>query len=100
MAQITKKEIMARMEQLDKGECLRFILSPTFGGRTVVVEHNPQYPERGQKKYLMRWGKDEAQAMRDKPLLAADKAKKVAEWVAERSPQWLEEPVPPQQRAA
>jgi hypothetical protein len=96
----SKKEIIARMEQLDKGGRLRFMLSPTFGGRIVVVEHNSQHPDKGQKKYLMRWGKDEAQAMRDKPLIATDKAKKVAEWVADRSPQWLEDTVPPHEKAA
>lgn len=100
MGQIKKKEIIAKMEQLERGERLRFVLSPTFGGRIVVVEHNPRYPEKGQKKYLMHWGKDEEQAMRDKPLLTADKAKKVAEWVADRSPQLLEEPVPPHEKAA
>jgi len=100
MAQISKKEIIARMEQLDKGGRLRFILSPTFGGRIVVVEHNPRHPEKGQKKYFMHWGKDEAQAMREKPLITTDKAKKVAEWVADRAPQWLEDTVPPHEKAA
>ena len=100
MGQIKKKEIGARMEQLNRGGRLRFILSPTFGGRIVVVEHNPRYPEKGQKKYFMHWGKDEEQAMREKPLITTDKAKKVAEWVADRSPQWLEETVPSQEKAA
>ena len=100
MAQPKKKEIIARMEQLEKGGRLLFVLSPTFGGRIIIVEHNPEYPGKKQKKYLLRTGKDVDHAMREKPLMAEDKAKKIAEWVADRSPQWLEETVPPHEKAA
>lgn len=95
-----KKEIIARMEQLEKGGRLLFVLSPTFGGRIVCVEYNPDHPGKKQKKYLLRTGKDVDRAMREKPLMAEDKAKKIAEWVADRSPQWLEETVPSQEKAA
>ena len=99
MNQITKKEIMARMEQLESGERLLFLLNPTFGSQVVVVEHNPQYPEKKQKKFLMRLGKNQETALIVKPLIATDKAKKVADWVASRAPQWLEE-TPPREKAA
>jgi hypothetical protein len=99
MQPIKKKEIIAKMEQLEKGQRLGFILSATFGSRTVVVEHNPEHPGKKQKKYLLRIGQDAEYALRENPLMADDKPKKIAEWIAERAPQWLQQ-TPPRQHAA
>jgi hypothetical protein len=100
MEPITKKEIAQKLENLKPGECLRFRLSATFGDRFIILEQNPHYPQKGQKKYLLLNGKDEANARNQPPFYASDKAKKLAEWVAERTPRWITETEPPLQKAA
>jgi len=100
MAQITKKEIMDRLEALKPGESLRFRLTETFGERFVILQLNPLYPQKGQKKYVLLNGKDEANARSQPPFYASDKAKKLAEWVADRADRWVTETEPPLQRAA
>jgi len=89
---VSKKIITDALENLKPGECLKFKLSPTFGGRTVILEVNPAFPQKGQKKFLLRWADDEAQARAATPFMTSDKAKKLAEWVADRSPEWLDQP--------
>jgi hypothetical protein len=100
MGPITKKEITQKLENLKTGECLRFRLSATFGDRFIILEQNSLYPQKGRKKYVLLNGKDEANARRQPVFYASDKAKKVAEWVAERSPRWITETEPPLQNAA
>ena len=89
---VGKKVITEGMENLKPGECLKFKLSPTFGGRTVILEINPAYPQKGEKKFVLRWADNEAQAKAAAPFMTSDKAKKLAEWVADRSPEWLDQP--------
>jgi hypothetical protein len=100
MVPTSKKEIMERMEDLKPGECLRFRLSETFGERFIILELNPLYPQKGQKKYVLLNGKDEANARSQAPFYASDKAKKLAEWVADRAATYITETEPPLQRAA
>lgn len=100
MGPITKQEIMQKLENLKPGECLRFRLSATFGDRFIILEQNSLYQQKGQKKYVILNGKDEANARRQPAFYASHKAKKVAEWVAERSPRWVTETEPPLQNAA
>jgi hypothetical protein len=100
MGLITKKEITQRLENLKPGECLKFRLSATFGDRFLILEQNPLYPQKGQKKYVLLNGKDEASARSQPIFYASDKAKKLAEWVADRSPRWITETEPPLQKAA
>lgn len=89
---VSKKVIIDELENLKPGECLKFKLSPTFGGRTVILEINPAYPQKGEKKFFLRWADSEAQAKAAAPFIISDKAKKLAEWVADRSPEWLDHP--------
>jgi hypothetical protein len=70
-------------------------MSPTFGSDIVILELNPAWPQKGEKKFLLWLGKDESLARRDKPFIQSDKAKKVAGWASERWAQWL-----PQETAA
>jgi len=100
MGPITKKEITQELENLKQGQCLRFRLSPTFGERFVILEQNPLYPQKGQKKYVLLNGKDEANARSQPPFYASDKAKKLAAWVVDRAPQWIPEAEPPLKKAA
>jgi hypothetical protein len=88
MATVTKKEIIQKMEELKDGSRLSLRLSPTFGAGAVIIELNPSHAEKGQKKYLMWWGNDEVQARAKDPFMSSDKAKTIASWVADRSPQW------------
>ena len=76
------------MEELKDGVRLRFQLSPTFGAGAVIIELNPAHNEKGQKRYLMWWGEDEAKARAKSPFMSSDKAKSIASWVADRAPQW------------
>lgn len=89
---VSKQIIMDAMECLKPGECLKLKLSPTFGGRTVILETNPAHPQKGEKKFLLRWADSEAQARAAAPFMDSDKAKKLAAWVAERAPEWLDQP--------
>jgi len=100
MPQITRKEITERLEALKPGESLRFRLTETFGARFVILQLNPLYPQKGQKKFVLLNGKDEANARSQAPFYASDKAKKLAEWVADRAAGWITETEPPLQRAA
>jgi hypothetical protein len=85
-----RKEIMKRMEKLQKGECLMFQLSPTYGGQIVILELNPSFPDNGEKKYLIRLGKTEERALEGDAFHSSDRAKQMAVWVAERSARWLD----------
>lgn len=96
---VSKKVILDGMENLKPGECLKFKLSPTFGGRTVILEINPAFPQKGKKKFVLRWADNEALARAAAPFISSDKAKKLAERVADRSPEWLDQP-PTFQKAA
>ena len=88
MADVSKKEIIQKMEELKDGARLSLRLSQTFGGGAVIIELNPSHKESGQKKYLMWWGDDEVKARAKNPFMASDKPKSIASWVADRSPQW------------
>jgi hypothetical protein len=89
MGTVSKKEIIQKMEELNNGVRLRFRLSPTFGAVTVIIELNPAHKEKGQKKYLMWWGRNEEQARASSPFMSSDKAKGMASWVAERAAEWV-----------
>ncbi len=100
MESITKKEITQKLGNLKLGECLQFRLSATFGDRFIILEQNPLYPQKGQKKYILLNGKDEANARSQTPFYLSDKAKKPAEWVEDRAPRWITGTEPPFQKAA
>ena len=85
----TKKELIQKMEKMTNGLKLVLKLGETFGAGTVIIELNPTYPQKGQKKYLMRWAKTETEARSADPLLTSDKAKSIAGWAADRSAEWL-----------
>jgi hypothetical protein len=89
MATVSKKEILEKMEELKNGSALGLRLGQVFGGGYVFIELNPAYPQKGQKKYLMRWGKEEAQTRAQAPFMVTDKAKSIAGWISDRAPQWI-----------
>ena len=89
MAAVSKEEIIQKMEELNNGVSLRLRLSPTFGAGAVIIELNPAYKEKGQKRYLMWWGSNEDQARARNPFMASDKAKSLASWVGDRGAQWV-----------
>jgi hypothetical protein len=86
MPDVSKEEIVRRMETLNKGARLSLQLSATFGGGAVIIELNPSHGEKGQKKYLMWWGPDEVRAKAKSPFMSSDKAKSLASWVGDRAP--------------
>ena len=94
MKPVSRDEIVKRLESIKPGEKLRLRTTPTFGEMTVILELNPAWPKKGEKKYLLWVGKSEAAAHKDRPFNQSDKAKKLAGWVAERWPQWLPEETP------
>ena len=83
---VEKKALISQMEALPAGKLLVFQLSPTFGGNFVIIENNPNE----KKRYVMRWGKNLDATKVSDPFITADKAKKIAEWVAERNPSPVE----------
>jgi hypothetical protein len=87
-----KKEIIQMMEQLDKGQSLSFKLPETFGGNYAVIEINPDHPQKGQKKYVLRLGKSEDAARKAAPFWLSDKAKQVAGWVSDRLGELISRP--------
>ena len=89
MATVTKNEIIHKMEELKDGMRLSLRLSPTFGAGAVIIELNPSYVEKGQKRYLMWWGNGEVQAKAKSPFMSSDKGKSIASWVADRAAQWV-----------
>jgi hypothetical protein len=89
MENVTKKEIILKMEELKNGVALGLKLGEVFGGGFVFIELNPAYPEKGQKKYLMRWGKGETETKVQPPFMVTDKAKNIAGWVSDRAARWL-----------
>ena len=92
-------EIMKRLENIQPGQKLKLRTSPTFGEFTVILELNPAWPKKGEKKYLLWVGKTEDAARKGQPFFQSDKAKKVASWPAERWCQWLPEEITPQKAA-
>jgi hypothetical protein len=89
MATVDKKEIIQKMEELKTGVTLGLRLGEVFGAGFVFIELNPACPQKGQKKYLMRWGKSEAETKSQSPFMTTDKPKNIAGWVADRAAQWL-----------
>ena len=90
---LKKKEIMEMMERLQNGKPLVFSLPPTFGGGIALIELNPEYDGKKQKKYRIRLGKDEALARVAKPFWETDKSKQLAAWVVDRLGELVSEDV-------
>jgi hypothetical protein len=99
MQPLSTVEIVKRLENIKPGEKLKLRTSKTFGEFIVILELNPAWPQKGQKKYLSWVGKTEEAARKDKPFLQSDKAKKVAAWAADRWAQWLPEDITPEKAA-
>jgi hypothetical protein len=89
MATADKKEIIQRMEQMKDGDELSLRLAKVFGAGFVLIKLNASYPGKGEKKYVMRWGKTEADTKTLSPFIASDKAKKIAGWIADRAAEWI-----------
>ena len=89
MAIAGKKEIIQKMESMTNGVTLAFRLGTVFGAGLALVELNPAYPQKKQKKYLMRWGKELEDTRKQAPLLSTDKAKSIAGWISDRSGEWV-----------
>lgn len=99
MSTVTMDELLKRLESAQPGEPLRLRTSPYFGEMTAILEINPAWPQKKQKKYLLWVGKTESIARSGKPFLQSDKAKNVVKWVAERSAQWIPEAQLPEKAA-
>jgi hypothetical protein len=99
MKPVSTQEIVKRLENIKPGEKLKLITSRTFGEYTVILELNPAWPKKGEKRYHLRVGKSESEAGAGKPFFQSDKAKKVASWPGERWCQWLTEDISPEKAA-
>ena len=91
---LTKNDLIRMMGQLTGEQKLVFKLQETFGGGAAVLELNSLYPQKKQKKFLLRTGKNVESAKNAKPLWASDKAKDLAGWVSDRAIAIIEQPVP------
>ncbi len=82
---ISTEEIIKRVEQFQDGQRLTFRFPPVFGGGIAIIGMNPQFPaKKGEKKYVLRLGKDEVLAENASPIMASDKPKPLAKWITER----------------
>ena len=99
MQQVSTDEIVKRLENIKPGEKLKLRTGKTFGEFMVILELNPAWPKKGEKKYLLWVGKTETAARMGKPFFQSDKAKKVASWPGERWAQWLPEDITPEKAA-
>ena len=81
---LSMDEITEQMEQFKEGQILKFSIPEIFGGGVAVVGLNPNYPGKGEKKYLLKVGDNEKLAEEGKPYWSSDKAGAVAKWVADR----------------
>jgi len=91
---LNKKDIIQMMEQLTGEQKLVFKLPDTYGGGAAVLELNPLYPQKKQKKFILRTGRDADVAKTAKPFWSSDKAKDLAGWVADRANEIIERPAP------
>lgn len=89
MAAVDKKEIIQKMESMTNGAKLAFRLGSVFGAGLALVELNPAFPRKGQKRYEMRWGKELDDTRKQAPLLSTDKAKSIAVWISDRAGEWV-----------
>jgi len=89
----TEKEIMQQIEAMtEPGSKIRVYLcaSPASGGPlergAAVVELNPKYPEKGQKKYALSCVSMEGMELTSKGfrMFDSDQAKPIARWIKER----------------
>ena len=78
--------IMNQIEQLGPGESLTYQVGETYGGDLAIVDLNPQYPDKGQKKYRMSTEPlvDGKPSGKRTSLLYSDNSKKIASWFIER----------------
>jgi len=89
----TKAEIQQKIEALSEpGSTVFFYLagSPSSGGPlgrgAAVVELNPNYPGKGQKRYIVYT--DDVEGMKPtnkrRRMFDSDKSKEIARWIKER----------------
>ncbi len=81
---VSTEEIIKQVEQFQNGQHLTFRFPPVFGGGIAIIGVNPQFPAKGQKKYVLRLGKDEGLSEKANPILTSDKPKPLAKWITER----------------
>jgi hypothetical protein len=80
----SREDIIGQMKAVKEGQVLKFTIPEIFGGGTAIITLNPGFPGHGQKKYLLKLGNGEQQAVGATPYWATDKAKDLAKWVADR----------------
>ena len=78
------KEIAGQIDQFKDSEKLVFKIHETFGGGFAIISANPKYPEKGQKKFLLKTGKGIPLAEQATPFWTSDKSKDLARWVTDR----------------
>jgi len=78
-----EQEIINQIEQLSPRESLSYQLKELFGGELAIVELNPKYPDKGQRKYRMSLEQlvDGKPSGKRQYLLGNDKPEKIADWL-------------------
>ena len=81
----TGKELIKQVEELSSpDQKIEYVLHKDYGGDTAVIQLNPKFGEKKQKKYLLGWKRPGADNSKLTHLMASDKAKDVANWVSDR----------------
>lgn len=81
---LSTQEIIKQMEQFQNGQSLTFTFPAVFGGGVAIIGLNPQYPAKGEKKYILKLGQDEVMAEKASPIFTSNKPKHLAKWITER----------------
>lgn len=85
--ELSQKDIIAnQIERLGLGQSLSYKLSENCGGGLAVIELNPRYPEKRQRKYILSTDKivDGEPAGKKYLLFGHDNPKVLAGWVVDR----------------
>ena len=79
----TKKHLIEQVEKLSSiDQMIEYQLHKDFSGAITVIQLNPLFGEKKQKKYLLGWKKRPDATLSH--IFSSDKAKDVANWVHER----------------
>jgi len=78
--------IANQIEQLGPGQSLSYKLPEAFGGDLAIIELNPLYPGKRQRKYIMRRDEivDGKPAGKKSLLFSLDNPRYIAGWVVDR----------------
>ena len=90
MDDLKKKSLIKMMEKMEPGQTAIFKVHETYGGDYAIIELNPGHGEKGEEKYNLFVGQTIDKARTPEPYWSLSKPKKIASWVSDRKPEFIE----------